>query len=125
MTGVHPQNPGDGVPRMPTSPTGRVPQWVVDDATGTAPLPPRLPRRRRRGRWAVPLVVAGVAAGLAFTEPPAWPRAPGMPAAAPAPPAAAAPAAPTDRPTPAGATTPLGRPPLPPPAGGEIGRAHV
>ncbi|MDK3255158.1 matrixin family metalloprotease [Blastococcus capsensis] len=111
---------------MPMSPSGRTPQWVVDEATGTAaPATPPLPRRRRRGRWAIPLVVAGVAAGLAFSEPPAWQWTPGAPAAAPVPPAATSSATPTDRPTPAGARTPLGRPPLPPPAGGAYAYASL
>ncbi|CCG05831.1 matrixin family metalloprotease [Blastococcus saxobsidens] len=126
MTGVHPQEPGNDVPRMPTSPSGRTPQWVVAEATGTVtPVAAPLPRRRRRGRWAVPLVVAAVAAGLAFSDPPAWSWTPGAPAAVQAPPAATAPAKPTDRPTPAGATTPLGRPPLPPPAGGAYAYASL
>jgi hypothetical protein len=126
MTGVHPPEPGDDVARMPTSPSGRTPRWVVDEAAGTAaPGAVPLPRRRRRGRWGVPLVVAAVAAGLAFTDPPAWPWSPGEPTAAPAPPATTVPARPTDRPTPADATTPLGSPPLPLPTGGAYAYASL
>lgn len=126
MTGVHPQGSGDDVPRMPMSPSGRTPQWVVEEATGTAaPGTAPLPRRRRRGRSAVPLVVAVVAAGLALSEPPAWPWTPEAPAVAPALPAVATPVKPTDRPTPAGAATPLGRPPLPRSAGGAYAYAAL
>ncbi len=62
------QHGGDG-PRTPVSPTGRVPQWVLDEAAGRAPGPvpfrawtPSAPPRRRspavRGLLSVVLVVA-------------------------------------------------------------------
>jgi hypothetical protein len=42
---------------MPRSPSGRVPQWVLDDAARRAVLPvPRAPRRRGRARRAVGFV---------------------------------------------------------------------
>ncbi|MCF6743419.1 matrixin family metalloprotease [Blastococcus sp. KM273128] len=115
MTGVHPQHPDDHA-RLPASPTGRTPQWLLDELTGTPEPspPPRGPRRR--GRWVVPLAVAAVVAGGVLADPPVWPWT-GTPVAA-EPPVPAAPERPTDRPTPSGATTPLGRPPSPPAAAG-------
>jgi hypothetical protein len=133
---VHEQGPGTPDPRLPTSPSGRTPQWVLDETLGraVAPVPWRAdgpPARRRRGRTglrgllAVLLVVGGSlgAAVLAGTVP--WPWDPPVAAGAPAAPApdrnapVAAPA-PTDRPTPgAGASrSPRGYPPPAPPDGG-------
>ena len=118
--------PGD---RVPSSPTGRVPQWVLDEAAGI-PVPPGPwagpPAQARRGRrrgallgvLTVPVLVLG---GLALTGPVEWPWASRPPSPAPVvtpSPPAPTPAPPTDRPTPGGATAPLGRPPLPPPDGG-------
>ncbi|SNS79610.1 Matrixin [Geodermatophilus saharensis] len=69
---------------VPTSPTGRVPQWVLDELTGRtadppgwrASTPPHPPRRRSpalRGLLALLVVVAlGLAAGVLLDEPP-WP----------------------------------------------------
>jgi hypothetical protein len=60
-----------GPPGLPSSPTGRVPQWVLDEAAGfpVSPVswrtePPARPRRRRRLLRA--LVVVAVVLGLAF-----------------------------------------------------------
>ncbi|MGY2083487.1 matrixin family metalloprotease [Blastococcus sp. SYSU DS0539] len=117
MTSV-PPHPDDA--RPPASPTGRTPQWVLDELSGT-PAPQPAPARRRRRRWTVPLLVAAVAGGLVLADPPAWPWPGDPPAAAPGAPVPTAPARPTDRPLPAGATTPLGRPAVPPPEGGSYG----
>ncbi|MGY2065918.1 matrixin family metalloprotease [Blastococcus sp. SYSU DS0619] len=122
MTGVHPQHPDDDGARPPASPTGRTPQWLLDELTGVAPAPEPAPvRRRRRGRWVVPVLVAAVTGGLVLSDPPAWPWSGDPPAAAPGLTAPTTPARPTDRPLPSGATTPLGRPPLPPSQGGTYG----
>lgn len=55
---------------VPTSPTGRIPQWVLDEAAGrsTSPVPFRAPpdpsRVRRRGRRSGALrIIAGLAVG--------------------------------------------------------------
>jgi hypothetical protein len=124
------QGPGTPDPggRLPASPSGRTPQWVVDEALGLpvaavpwrAPGPP--PRRRGGsvlGMLAALLVVGGSlgAAVLVGAVPWPWDRAA---------PAALAPdrsvplaAAPTDRPTPGteASRSPRGYPP-PAPAGG-------
>ncbi|MCF6509938.1 matrixin family metalloprotease [Blastococcus sp. MG754426] len=124
MTGVHPQHPDDPV-RLPASPTGRTPQWVLDELAGSsAPAaPPPGPRRRRRGRWVVPLAVAAVVTGTVLADPPVWPWAGTQVAPGAAEPLA--PARPTDRPTPSGATTPLGSAPQPPAAAGTHAYASV
>ena len=57
---------------LPRSPTGRVPQWVIDEAAGrdTAPQPwraePEGPRARRRriGWWITAAIVALVIVGM-------------------------------------------------------------
>ncbi|SEL24501.1 Predicted Zn-dependent protease [Blastococcus sp. DSM 46786] len=129
MTGVRPEPPEDTV-RLPVSASGRTPQWLLDELAGapgpasSAPLP--APRRGRRGRWGVPLVVAAVVGGAVLADPPAWPwaEAPAAPGAA-APLSPAVPARPTDRPTPSGAATPLGRPPLPPAVAGSYAYAAL
>ncbi|TFV85792.1 matrixin family metalloprotease [Blastococcus sp. CT_GayMR20] len=130
---------------VPTSPTGRVPQWVLDEAAGLPvqpmhwrpPTPPPPPRRRRRGRGAlrallVVVLVVFLAVGSAvLVGPGPWPWAPRtepVPAQPPAaqgelPDGAPEPSAvpvPTDRPTPGheAARRPLATPPPPPPEGG-------
>lgn len=70
-------------PDWPTSPSGRVPQWVLDEAAyGSSPAPPPLPPRRlfRRIALRIPVVLAlvvalGVCTG-ALTGPGSWPGAP-------------------------------------------------
>lgn len=123
---MHEQGPATPHPPLPASPSGRTPQWVVDEALGLpvaavpwrAPGPPPRRRRRLRALLAVPLVVGGAlrAAVLSGTVP--WPW--GSPAVVAAPPdpgpdrsvPTAAPT-PPDRPTPgAGARpAPWGTPP--------------
>ena len=65
------RNAAGGPPGLPSSPTGRVPQWVLDEAAGfpVSPVPwrtdpPAPPRRRRRLLRA--LLVLAVVLGLAF-----------------------------------------------------------
>ncbi|SDO03878.1 hypothetical protein SAMN05428965_2529 [Geodermatophilus sp. DSM 45219] len=132
---MHGHGPGDPDPRLPTSPSGRTPRWVLDEAAGLpvaadpwrAPGPP--PRRRRgaglRGLLAVVLVVAGSLGAAFLTGAVPWPwdrpvvveppsaLAPDRSATTPA-------AAPTDRPTPgAGASAfPRGSVPAAPAGGG-------
>lgn len=132
---MHEQGPGAPDPGLRRSPTGRTPQWVVDEALGlpVAAVPwraPGPPARRRRGRGvlgllAVVLVVAGSLGAAFLTGTVPWPReSPAVVAAPPGPaPDRSVPttaAAPTDRPTPgAGArSAPWGQPPPAPPAGG-------
>ncbi|MGY1724895.1 matrixin family metalloprotease [Blastococcus sp. SYSU DS0533] len=124
MTGVRPEHPDDPA-RLPASPSGRTPQWLLDELAGAPAAPP--PRPRRRGRWAVPLVVASVVAGVVLADPPVWPWAAEAPAAPGAtdPLSPVVPVRPTDRPTPSGATAPLGRPPLPPAVAGSYAYAAV
>jgi hypothetical protein len=126
-----------GEPWLPTSPTGRVPQWVVDEAAGAAPGPPP-PRRRGRGLRRLLVVLLVLVLGLgggALLGPHLWPWTPvaGEGADAvqsdPVPPDGLADAAPPDTPqvtrdpnapTPGHeeARTPRGHPLPPPPAGG-------
>lgn len=116
---------------MPSSPTGRVPQWVLDEAAGhpTTPIPwraelPPVPRRRRRRRLRSLLAVVAVLAvglGAAFlAEPGRWPWEPRVEVAAPQPPSD-----PSSRSGPLpgveAAPAPLGSPPPPPPEGGPHG----
>ena len=135
---------GDGGSAFPRSPSGRVPQWVLDEAVGhgvqplpwRAPPPPPAPRRpRRRGlragaRALVVLVLLLVTLGAAvLVGPGIRPWTGTAPAATPdasldAPPTdpatQASPTPPPDRPT-AGheeARFPRGRPLAPPPEGG-------
>jgi len=132
---VHEQGPGAPDPRLPASPSGRTPQWVLDEALGRPPaaVPWRAdgpPARRRRGRGprgvlAGLLVVGGSlgAASLAGAVPWPWdpPAAAGAPAALGPDRSVAVPApAPTDRPTPGtGASrSPRGYPPPVPLGGG-------
>jgi hypothetical protein len=120
---VHPddRNAADGgPPALPTSPTGRVPQWVLDEAAGfpVSPIPWRPavlepPRRRRRGprgllAAVVVFVLALGAAGLLDRTPRVLERpAPSVDAGAPP---STGPLA--DRPTPSAdaARSPLGVP---------------
>jgi hypothetical protein len=126
-------DPGAG--SIPSSPTGRVPQWVLDEAAGLrvepvpwrTPVPPPPPRRRRgrsllRALLVVPLVVLLSLGAAVLVGPSTWPwtrvATTDLPSAAPeiTPPTATSP---PDRPTPGreAARTPLGRP-LPAPAEG-------
>lgn len=120
---------------LPTSPTGRVPQWVFDEAAGPPLPPPVLPpsRRRRRGLLRLLVVVLVLVLGLGsgvLVGPHLWPWIPvpgnsttavppgGLPDAAPsAPPPVPADA---DQPTPGheAARAPRGHPLPPPPEGG-------
>jgi hypothetical protein len=116
----------DGDVRLPASPTGRVPLWVIDEASGrpVSPVPwrawqPPAPRTRRgsrlRGPLAIVLVLALSLAATVLIGPGPWPWNRGDVVAS-APPT---PGRPTDRPLPGteAAPTPLGTPP-PAPAGG-------
>jgi hypothetical protein len=122
---------GGGPPALPSSPTGRVPQWVLDEAAGfpVSPVPwragpPEPPRRRRRGRrllralLAVVLVLAvGYGAAELVGPAPGVADRPGPSVDAGAPPATGPLG---DRPTPpAGvARSPLGAPERAPAEGG-------
>jgi hypothetical protein len=136
---------GDADPAVPSSPTGRVPQWVLAETVGLpgppspwrTPDPPPPPRRRGRGPRVllVLFLVLLLGAGAAvLVDPASWPglRAPApeaqpaplpvpdaQPSLAPSPEALPPQAPPTERPTPGheAAHTPLGAP-LPPPEGG-------
>ena len=126
------QNGGDaadaGPPPLPSSPTGRVPQWVLDEAAGfrVEPVPwrvdpPEPPRRRRRGLRALlaavlVLVVALVA--VALLDPAPRIRQQPAPSVDAGPPPATGPL--TDRPTPPtdASPTPLGVPAAAPAGGG-------
>lgn len=114
-----PQHGGDG-PRIPVSPTGRVPRWVLDEAAGrTAPpnpprawTPPGPPRRRSsalRGLLAVVVVLASSLGAAVLTG-----ELPGAgPPAVTDPTAGSGPGGPAgERPTPGreAAPEPLGRP---------------
>ncbi|SFF07424.1 matrixin family metalloprotease [Blastococcus tunisiensis] len=135
----HPEQPLGGAGPVPSSPSGRVPQWVLDEAAGlrVEPMPwrgPGLPPsapRRRRGRRAlralvvVPSVVLLILGAAVLVGPGSWPWTAvdaALPSAVPtatAPP----PTSPPDRPT-AGqesARSPLGTPPPPPAEGGSHG----
>jgi hypothetical protein len=127
--------PDAGAGPVPTSPTGRVPQWVLDEATGrpVEPLPWRsegaMPApRRRRGRTllhalvVVPLVLLLSLGAAVLVGPSSWPWSPVAPVATSAAPSVTPPtlSTPPDRPT-AGreaARRPLGRPLPAPPEGG-------
>ena len=117
------RDPASGEPpSFPTPPSGRLPQWVVDEAAGlpAGPVPwradaPPPPRRAVLRGVVVVLAVLALALGAAvLVGPGSWPwgeQAVDGPVAVPSPPR------PTDRPLPgAGAApTPLGTP-LPAPA---------
>jgi hypothetical protein len=126
---------GGDDPSLSRSPTGRVPQWVLDEAARRA-LPPVAPPPRRRGRraygfLALVLVVvlgAGVLLGPHLAQ---WTQVGGAPAGQTVPDVArpgglrdASPTEPTtaplDRPTPGHeeARVPRGHPLPPPPGGG-------
>ncbi len=133
------EDDGDDTWGPTTSPTGRVPQWVLDEVARQAspPVPPR-PRRliRRTARRALMVLVLVFALGIGtavFTGPGSWPGAPvlgeaggsdpgtlaaggGEPPSAPPSSAARVP----DRPEPGieAARKPRGVPPPPPPEGG-------
>ncbi|PPK92434.1 matrixin [Kineococcus xinjiangensis] len=74
---VRPRLGRDGLPDVPRSPTGRVPQWVLDEATGRAPqrsgwrsaptyggAGPRGRRRRRRRTAALGVGCLALLAGI-------------------------------------------------------------
>lgn len=124
---------------LPTSPTGRIPQWVLDDAFRST-APPLLPaplRRRRRTGWralgVVVLVLALVLGGGVLLGPHLWPWTVVGDSATVVPgdtaPPGGPPAVPTgqpqargvqDQPTPGheAARAPRGHPLPPPPGGG-------
>lgn len=113
---------------LPTSPTGRIPQWVVDEAAGfpVAPLSwrPELaapPRRRRRGLRVLLSVVVLLAVAIAAASL-LGPTSRVRPQAAPSVDAGAPPSTGplADRPTPPAdvAASPLGTPAAAPPGGG-------
>jgi Matrixin len=128
--------PDSGGSSLPTSPTGRVPQWVVDDAAAAAP--PLPPRRRGKGLRRLLVVVLVLVLGLgggALLGPYLWPWTPVAGDVAdpvqsdPLPPGGVSDAAPTgaqagtpdqDAPTPGhdAARAPRGHPLPPPPGGG-------
>ena len=132
-------DPVRGAGPVPTSPTGRVPQWALDEAAGVrvepmpwrSPGPPPRSARRRRGRTllrgllVVPVVLLLSLGAAVLVGPSTWPWTsvePVLPTAVPSatPPT---PTAPPDRPT-AGfeaARTPLDRPLPAPPEGGPFG----
>ncbi|MCW2578754.1 MAG: peptidase metallopeptidase [Blastococcus sp.] len=122
---------------LPSSPTGRVPQWVLDEALGhpTEPIPWRsdlpwpgpvapAPRRRRglRGLLAVVAVLGlgGGAVALGERGPGLWDP-PGAQTIATPPPPVDASLRDTPVPGVEAAPTPLGRPMPPPPGGGAYG----
>jgi hypothetical protein len=129
---------GGNEPSLSRSPTGRVPQWVLDDAARRAlpplPSPPRRRGRRALGILALVLVVvlgAGILLGphLAPWTQVADGRLPGQAVPGAAPPGGLPDASPTeptpapgqlDRPTPGheAARVPRGHPLPPPPEGG-------
>jgi hypothetical protein len=120
---------------VPTSASGRVPQWVLDEAAGrpVEPVPWRsaapVPARRRRGRGlvhallVVPLVVVLCLGAAVLVGPHSWPWTPVAPEVPPSSVPSVTPptlTSPPDRPT-AGrkeARRPLGRPLPAPPEGG-------
>jgi hypothetical protein len=114
-------------PALPSSPTGRVPQWVLDEAAGfpvspvpwrPAPPPPRRrPRRVRRALLAVVLVLAIAYAGANLLGPSPRVQTPAPSVDAGAPPSTGPLA---DRPTPPAdaARSPLGSPADAPADGG-------
>ena len=101
--------PDETAPIHRVSPSGRVPQWVLDEAAGREPVgvtgrdwfveePPPPPRKRRRGRVVLGLVtLAAVVAGVVYL-PELADRSPEIPQAAAEVPAAVA--APSGFPTP-------------------------
>ena len=125
----------DGTP-LPSSPTGRVPRWVLDEAAGhpTEPIPWRAelppaglaaPVRRRRGLRGSLAVVAALGLGLgaaALVERGPWPweatlvQGPAVP-----PPPVDASLRNTPVPGVEAAPAPLGQPLPPPPGGGAYG----
>ncbi|SOD95502.1 matrixin family metalloprotease [Blastococcus haudaquaticus] len=123
---------------LPSSPTGRVPQWVLDEAAGVrvdpipwrSPGPPPRPVRRRgrrllRGLLVVPLVVVLSLVAAVLVGPSTSPWSSVTPAPPTAVPSATppTPTSPPDRPT-AGieaARRPLGTPLPAPPEGGPYG----
>jgi hypothetical protein len=131
------QQYGTGSDESPvsTSPTGRVPQWVLDEAAGRTPEPfpwpapdPDPAPGPRRGRTVlhalvvVPLVVLLSLAAAVLVGPSTWPWSPVLPEAGSATPSVTPPTltTPPDRPTPGreAARTALGRPLPAPPEGG-------
>ena len=130
--------PDSGGSSLPTSPTGRVPQWVVDHAAAAAPAPAPPPRRRGKGLRRLLVVVLVLVLGLgggALLGPYLWPWTPVAGDVAdpvqsdPLPPGGVSDAAPTgaqagtpdqDAPTPGheAARAPRGHPLPPPPGGG-------
>jgi hypothetical protein len=125
---VDQQERGSAGPSLPVSPTGRLPQWVVDEAAGLtvspvpwrADPPPPLRRRRLPGVLLVVLVLVVSLGGAVLVGPHRWPWEPPPRSAPSVPPT---PAAPTDRPPPGleAAARPLGVPLPPPPEGGPHG----
>jgi hypothetical protein len=131
----HDWRPGGDEPVLPAAPSGRVPQWVVDEAAGfPAPAPwrappPPPPRRRGPGAGAralalLVLLLALAVGAVVLAGPGPWLRVPpaldAAPAVVPEPPAAEPPAPPRDRPT-GGvekAAAPRGIPLEPPAEGG-------
>ncbi|KQS69258.1 matrixin family metalloprotease [Modestobacter sp. Leaf380] len=124
--------PDETAPIHRVSPSGRVPQWVLDEAAGREPVgvtgrdwfveePPPPPRKRRRGRVVLGLVtLAAVVAGVVYL-PELADRSPEIPQAAAEVPAVVA--APSGFPTPGvGASgQPLGTPPPAPEDPGAFG----
>ncbi|WP_100498022.1 matrixin family metalloprotease [Geodermatophilus chilensis] len=129
---MHEQGPGAPDPGLRRSPSGRTPQWVVDEALGlpVAAVPwrtPEPPARRRRGRGllAVVLVVGGSLGAAFLTGTVPWPWESSRVVGAPPDPGPdrsvpSTAAAPTDRPTPGAGSRPApwGQLPPAPAAGG-------